>query len=104
MSYADPGETKHVLARWELQGDSLYTNFKKVLLEIPGGMLSYPWRDGCFTKTQPVPQTGNDTAHPTQARINPFLEIQKEKTSGRNAITALLVLREIKHWGSLKLI
>ena len=35
MYYADPAEAKHVLARWELHGDSLYTDTKKVILEVP---------------------------------------------------------------------
>ncbi|HEY6977244.1 MAG TPA: PQQ-dependent sugar dehydrogenase [Chitinophagaceae bacterium] len=34
MYYADPADTKHVLARWELHGDSLYPSTKKVILEI----------------------------------------------------------------------
>src|SRR3954454_1264953 len=34
MYYADPKDTKHVLARWELHGDSLYPSTKKVILEI----------------------------------------------------------------------
>lgn len=33
--YADPAEAKHVLARWELHGDSLYGDTKKVILEVP---------------------------------------------------------------------
>ena len=35
MYYADPTNTKHVLARWELHGDSLYPASKKILLEVP---------------------------------------------------------------------
>lgn len=35
MYYADPAEAKHVLARWELHGDSLYADTKKVILEVP---------------------------------------------------------------------
>ena len=35
LYYADPKETKHVLARWELHGDSLYESTKKVVLEVP---------------------------------------------------------------------
>src|SRR5689334_4226145 len=34
MYYADPKDTKHVLARWELHGDSLYESTKKVILEV----------------------------------------------------------------------
>ncbi|HZY80569.1 MAG TPA: PQQ-dependent sugar dehydrogenase [Cyclobacteriaceae bacterium] len=35
MYYADPDKAQHVLARWELHGDSLYENTKKVVLEVP---------------------------------------------------------------------
>ena len=35
MYYADPADTKHVLARWELHGDSLYAASKKIILEVP---------------------------------------------------------------------
>lgn len=35
MYYADPAEPKHVLARWELHGDSLYADTKKIVLEVP---------------------------------------------------------------------
>lgn len=35
MYYADPKETKHVLARWELKGDELVEASKKILLEVP---------------------------------------------------------------------
>ena len=35
MYYADPAETKHVLARWELRGDELVAASKKVVLEVP---------------------------------------------------------------------
>lgn len=35
MYYADMAEAKHVLARWELHGDSLYHHTKKVVLEVP---------------------------------------------------------------------
>ncbi len=35
MYYADPTEPKHVLARWELHGDSLYADTKKIVLEVP---------------------------------------------------------------------
>jgi cytochrome c len=35
MYYADPKDAKHILARWELHGDSLYANTKKIVLEVP---------------------------------------------------------------------
>lgn len=35
MYYADPAESKHTLARWELHGDSLYANTKTVVIDVP---------------------------------------------------------------------
>ncbi|MDF2157283.1 PQQ-dependent sugar dehydrogenase [Algoriphagus sp. CAU 1675] len=35
MYYADPTDTKHVLARWELRGNELIESSKKIVLEIP---------------------------------------------------------------------
>jgi cytochrome c len=35
MYYADPVEDKHVLAPWELRGDSLYFDTRKIVLEVP---------------------------------------------------------------------
>jgi len=67
MYYADPTNTKHVLARWELQGDSLYPASKKVLLEVPtqrevcchtGGGMVFD-RQGNLYLT-----VGNNTANP----------------------------------------
>jgi len=69
MYYADPEEKKHVLARWELHGDSLYASTKKVVLEVEtqrevcchtgGGMVFDA--DGNLYLT-----TGNNTGNPTQ--------------------------------------
>ena len=69
LFYADPDESKHVLARWELHGDSLYASTKKVLLEIPtqreecchtGGGMVFD-KEGNLYLT-----TGNNTANPQQ--------------------------------------
>jgi cytochrome c len=35
LYYADPDKPMHVMARWELHGDSLYPATKKIVLEIP---------------------------------------------------------------------
>ena len=35
LYYADPSETKHVLARWEMSGDELIESSKKTVLEVP---------------------------------------------------------------------
>ena len=68
MYYADPTDTKHVLARWELHGDSLYPSTKKVILEIHtqrevcchtgGGMVFDKEGDLYLT-------VGNNTANPS---------------------------------------
>lgn len=69
MYYADAEEKKHVLARWELHGDSLYGHTKKVMMEIPtqrevcchtGGGMVFD-KEGNLYLT-----TGNNTANPTQ--------------------------------------
>ena len=62
MYYADPTESKHVLARWELKGDVLDSSTKKIVLEVPtqretcchtgggmifdknGNLISYDWK------------------------------------------------------------
>ena len=68
MYYADTAEAKHVLARWELHGDSLYANTKKIVLEVPtqretcchtGGGMVFD-KDGNLFLT-----TGNNTGNPT---------------------------------------
>jgi cytochrome c len=67
MYYADTAEAKHVLARWELRGDSLYANTKKIVLEVPtqretcchtGGGMVFD-NDGNLFLT-----TGNNTGNP----------------------------------------
>jgi glucose/arabinose dehydrogenase len=70
MYYADPADTKHVLARWELHGDSLYPSTKKVLLEIPtqrevcchtGGGMAFDVQGNLYMTV------GNNTANPASA-------------------------------------
>src|SRR3954469_8402505 len=67
MYYADPTDTKHVLARWELHGDSLYASTKKVILEVrtqrevcchTGGGMVFD-QQGHLYRT-----VGNNTANP----------------------------------------
>lgn len=67
MYYADPAEAKHVLARWELHGDSLYADTKKIVLEVPtqretcchtGGGMVFD-KDGNLYLT-----VGNNTGNP----------------------------------------
>jgi len=68
MYYADPAEPKHVLARWELHGDSLYAATKKIVLEVPtqrevcchtGGGMVFDKEGNLFLTT------GNNTGNPT---------------------------------------
>ncbi|HEY0433859.1 MAG TPA: PQQ-dependent sugar dehydrogenase, partial [Chitinophagaceae bacterium] len=67
MYYADPTDTKHVLARWELHGDSLYAASKKILLEVPtqrevcchtGGGMAFDKQGNLYLTV------GNNTANP----------------------------------------
>jgi cytochrome c len=67
MYYADPKDTKHVLARWELQGDSLIEASKKVLMEIgtqrevcchTGGGMAFDIQGNLYLTV------GNNTANP----------------------------------------
>ena len=67
MYYADTAEAKHVLARWELHGDSLYQSTKKIVLDVPtqretcchtGGGMTFD-KDGNLFLT-----TGNNTGNP----------------------------------------
>jgi len=67
MYYADPADTKHVLARWELHGDSLYGSTKKILLEVPtqrevcchtGGGMAFDEQGNLYMTV------GNNTANP----------------------------------------
>lgn len=73
MYYADPDTSKHVLARWELVGDKLIEESKKIVLEVPtqreecchtgGGMV--------FDKEGNLYLTvGNNTVNPPQGSSN----------------------------------
>ncbi len=73
LYYADPTDAKHVLARWELRGDSLYNASKKVVLEIPtqrqecchtGGGMVFD-REGNLYLT-----VGNNTVNPRSGSSN----------------------------------
>ncbi len=73
MYYADPSDKKHVLARWELKGDKLVEESKKVIIEIPtqrqecchtgGGMVFDPQGNLYLT-------VGNNTVNPQSGTSN----------------------------------
>lgn len=89
MYYADPEEKKHVLARWEVAGDTLLSSSKKIILEIPtqrevcchtgGGMVFDD--DGNLFLT-----VGNNTANPTQGTS--ALDERPERSSWDDQRTA----------------
>ena len=67
MYYADPSTPKHVLARWELHGDSLYESTKKIILEVgtqretcchTGGGMVFDMEGNLYLSV------GNNTANP----------------------------------------
>ena len=73
MYYADPNETKHVLARWELIGDELKADSKKVVLEVPtqreecchtGGGMAFDKNGNLFLTV------GNNTVNPRSGTSN----------------------------------
>jgi cytochrome c len=73
MYYADPDTPKHVLARWELRGDSLYASTKKVMLEVPtqreecchtGGGMVFDEEGNLFLTV------GNNTVNPRTGSSN----------------------------------
>lgn len=73
LYYADPNETKHVLARWELIGDELKADSKKVVLEIPtqreecchtGGGMVFDSKGNLFLTV------GNNTVNPRSGTSN----------------------------------
>ena len=73
LYYADPVDTKHVLARWELKGDSLFAASKKILMEIPtqrevcchtGGGMAFDSEGNLFLTV------GNNTANPASGTSN----------------------------------
>lgn len=73
MYYADPTDTKHVLARWELKGDELVASSKKVMLEVPtqreecchtGGGMVFDKQGNLFLTV------GNNTVNPREGTSN----------------------------------
>ncbi|MCB0633993.1 MAG: PQQ-dependent sugar dehydrogenase, partial [Lewinella sp.] len=73
MYYADPDEIKHVLARWELNGDEIDPASKKVMLEVPtqrevcchtGGGMAFDAQGNLYLTT------GNNTANPPSGLSN----------------------------------
>lgn len=73
LYYADPSDTKHVLARWELKGEELVATSKKVLMEIPtqreecchtGGGMAFDRQGNLFLTV------GNNTVNPPSGTSN----------------------------------
>lgn len=73
MYYADPVDTKHVLARWELRGNELVESSKKIVLEIPtqreecchtGGGMVFDEEGNLFLTV------GNNTVNPRSGSSN----------------------------------
>lgn len=73
MYYADPTDTKHVLARWELKGDELVASSKKIMLEVPtqreecchtGGGMVFDKQGNLYLTV------GNNTVNPREGTSN----------------------------------
>ncbi len=73
LYYADPVDTKHVLARWELKGSTLVEPSKKVLLEVPtqreecchtGGGMVFDQQGNLYLTI------GNNTVNPREGTSN----------------------------------
>jgi cytochrome c len=73
LYYADPTDTKHVLARWELKGDELVAASKKILMEVPtqreecchtGGGMAFDQQGNLFLTV------GNNTVNPPSGTSN----------------------------------
>jgi cytochrome c len=73
MYYADPKDTKHVLARWELKDDKLVESSKKIILEIPtqreecchtGGGMVFDTQGNLYLTV------GNNTVNPQSGTSN----------------------------------
>lgn len=73
MYYADPTDSKHVLARWELKGNELIESSKKVVLEVPtqrqecchtGGGMVFDAEGNLFLTV------GNNTVNPREGSSN----------------------------------
>jgi cytochrome c len=73
LYYADPTDTKHVLARWELRGNELIESTKKVVLEVPtqrqecchtGGGMVFDTEGNLYLTV------GNNTVNPREGSSN----------------------------------
>lgn len=73
LYYADPTDTKHVLARWELKGDELVASSKQVMLEVPtqreecchtGGGMVFDKQGNLYLTV------GNNTVNPREGTSN----------------------------------
>jgi cytochrome c len=73
MFYADPDVKQHVLARWELRGDSIDRSTRKIMLQIPtqreecchtGGGMVFDKNGNLYLTT------GNNTVNPPQGTSN----------------------------------
>jgi cytochrome c len=73
MYYADPADSKHVLARWELKGNELVESSKKIVLEVPtqrqecchtGGGMVFDKEGNLFLTV------GNNTVNPREGSSN----------------------------------
>ena len=73
MYYADPTDSKHVLARWELKGNELVESSKKIVLEVPtqrqecchtGGGMVFDKEGNLFLTV------GNNTVNPREGSSN----------------------------------
>ena len=73
LYYADPTDSKHVLARWELVGDELIESSKKIVLEVPtqreecchtGGGMVFDAEGNLYLTV------GNNTVNPREGSSN----------------------------------
>jgi cytochrome c len=73
LYYADPTDTKHVLARWELKGNQLVDASKKIMLEVPtqreecchtGGGMVFDAEGNLYLTV------GNNTVNPREGTSN----------------------------------
>ncbi len=73
LYYADPADSKHVLARWELKGNELVESSKKIVLEVPtqrqecchtGGGMVFDAEGNLYLTV------GNNTVNPREGSSN----------------------------------
>lgn len=83
MYYADPDESKHVLARWEFRDNQLIEGSKKIVLEVPtqreecchtGGGMTFDAAGNLFLTV------GNNTVNPRNGASN-LVELPGEENS-----------------------